>query len=333
MSKPISLRRLRMNPWMRNLVQETRVQPLQLIQPLFVSEGLSEREPIRGLKDIFRETPETLLQLVEADLKKGVRTFLLFGLPQKLSEDRSGEVQAAFTQSQVASLKRRFGNDLCLWVDVCLCAHVPQGHCGFLEHGQVQNAATVQTLSEMALVYAQAGADAVAPSDMMDGRIGAIRNQLDTNGWDQTVLVSYAAKFHSHFYGPFRGASRAYPQGLKDRSTYQIDPARGKDAFLSASRDAEEGADILMVKPGMPYLDVLKELSAKIHKPWAVYQVSGEYAALESLIEQNFATAGALYRETWTGFVRAGASMIISYAARRAFEYFESYEGKGGNGG
>jgi porphobilinogen synthase len=192
-------------------------------------------------------------------------------------------------------------------------------------HDHLDNAASVQELVAAALAYAKAGADCVAPSDMMDGRIGAIRKALDAAGLERTVLMSYAAKFHSSFYGPFRVAADSAPKGtdskLADRASYQIDPSRANDALLSVERDVREGADILMVKPGMPYLDLLADLSRRYPQPWAVYEVSGEYAGIELLAEQGLANRVNAHLEAWSGFLRAGAAMIISYGARHAKEW------------
>jgi len=255
-----------------------------------------------------------------ADLKAGVRAFLLFGVPRARS---LRQIDWSFTAAQIRALKARFGHDIWLATDVCLCSSTPHGHCGVLnpEGDHVDNDASVQELAAAALAYAQAGADCVAPSDMMDGRIAAIRATLDANGCERTVLMSYAVKFQSTLYGPFRVAAESAPQGdgaakLKDRASYQLDPARPGDAWLCAERDVAEGADILMVKPGLPYLDLLRELSRAIRKPWAVYHVSGEYAALEALAAQGLAPRAALHREILTAFKRAGASMIITYGAR-----------------
>jgi porphobilinogen synthase len=211
---------------------------------------------------------------------------------------------------------------------VCLCSATPHGHCGVLNdaHDHLDNDASVEELVAAALAYARAGADCVAPSDMMDGRIGAIREALDANGLERTVLMSYAAKFHSSFYGPFRVAADSAPKGelkLTDRGSYQIDPSRRGDAFQSVERDVLEGADILMVKPGMPYLDVLADLSRTYQHPWAVYEVSGEYAGIELMAQAGLADRVRAHREAWTGFVRAGASMIISYGTRHAREWLE----------
>ncbi|HEX4050944.1 MAG TPA: porphobilinogen synthase [Steroidobacteraceae bacterium] len=324
MSSPssLSLRRLRQSEHIRALTREVHVRPEQLIQPLFVAEGSTRPVPVPGLTGVHQDTADSLLRQVEADLAAGVRSFLLFGVPQARSEHH---IDWSYTAGQIEALKRRFGADLWLAVDVCLCSSTPHGHCGVLsaEGDHVDNDATLPELAQAAVAYAQAGADCVAPSDMMDGRIGAIRRALDEAHLPRTVLMSYAAKFHSTFYGPFRVAAESTPRagGLKDRSTYQLDPARPGDAWLCAERDAAEGADILMVKPGLPYLDLLRELSQAIRKPWAVYHVSGEFAALEALAAQGLANRAAMHREVLTAFRRAGASMIITYGARYAREW------------
>jgi porphobilinogen synthase len=317
-------RRLRQNPWIRELVREHRVSREQLIQPLFAVEGLKSRETIPGLTGTHRDTTETLLAQVEKDLEAGVRKFLLFGVPG--AKAASG-FKYDFTANQIAALKKRFGTDCFISVDVCLCSYTEHGHCGILnpEGDHVRNDATVGELAKASLAYAQAGADCVAPSDMMDGRIAAMRKTLDQAGLDRTLIMSYSAKFHSKFYGPFRVAADSAPKGtrssLSDRATYQIDPANFSDARASSLRDAEEGADILMVKPGMPYLDVLAKLSSEIRKPWAVYEVSGEFAAIELMAREGLIDARAAHVEAWTSFVRAGASMIITYGARFAHEW------------
>lgn len=249
----MSLRRLRGSAWTRELVREVRVSAEQLIQPAFV-EGIAKRETIPGLTGVYRETPESLLRQTEQDLEAGVHKFLIFGVPAKKSEKN---FNFDFTSSQIEALKKRFGKDIWISVDVCLCSHTSHGHCGVMSHEgeHVVNGASVTELAQAGLAYAQAGADCVAPSDMMDGRVGAIREALDKAGLDSTLIMSYSAKFHSKFYGPFWVAADSAPKSaLKDRATYQIDPARPNDAYLSSIRDAEEGADILMVKPGLPYL-------------------------------------------------------------------------------
>ncbi|MGK5082255.1 porphobilinogen synthase [Bdellovibrionota bacterium FG-1] len=318
---PLSLRKLRQSPLIRQLTREHRVSLEQLIQPYFVVEGIQSREEIPGLTGTFRDTPETLLKQVEADLKVGVNKLLLFGVP---GAKKTHDFDSSFTARQIAAIKKRFGNDVFVAVDVCLCSSTTHGQCGILnpEGDHVLNQATVGELAKAALAYAEAGADCVAPSDMMDGRIAAIRQALDGAGsakTERTLLMSYSAKFNSKFYGPFRLAADSAPKGeviLKDRATYQIDPGSPRDALASSWRDADEGADILMVKPGMPYLDILAKLSAEIPKSWAVYEVSGEFAGVELMAQKDLINGPAAHVEAWTAFVRAGASMIITYGAR-----------------
>ncbi|HSC06099.1 MAG TPA: porphobilinogen synthase [Steroidobacteraceae bacterium] len=314
----LTLRRLRQDRFIRELTREARVSPSQLIQPHFVVEGLRAREPVPGLPGVHCETPESLLKQIEDDLEHGANKVLLFGVP---GEKRDKDFSFEFSGRQIEALRKRFGNDLWIAIDVCLCSFTSHGHCGVLtrEQDHVANNATVSELARASLRYAQAGANCVAPSDMMDGRVAAMREQLDNGGCERTLILSYSAKFHSRFYGPFREAADSAPRaGMKDRATYQIDPSRAGDARLSSLRDAEEGADILMVKPGLPYLDILKSLSSEIPRPWAVYEVSGEFAAVEALAAQQLMAGPEAHVECWTAFVRAGASMIITYGARSA---------------
>jgi porphobilinogen synthase len=319
---PLSLRRLRQDEHVRALTREIHLRLDQLIQPCFVAEGTRGAEPVPGLTAVMQETPDSLLRQTETDLRAGVRAFLLFGVPRARA---ARQIDWSFTAGQIQALKARFGKDIWLAADVCLCSSTPHGHCGVLnpEGDHLDNNASVQELTAAALAYAQAGADCVAPSDMMDGRIGAIRRALDAHGLERTVLMSYAVKFQSSLYGPFRVAADSAPKtqsALHDRASYQLDPARPGDAWLCAERDVAEGADILMVKPGLPYLDLLRDLSRAIRKPWAVYHVSGEFAALEALAEKGLAPRAALHREVLTAFKRAGANMIITYGARQARE-------------
>jgi porphobilinogen synthase len=315
---PLTLRRLRDNPHVRDLVRDVRLAPGQFLQPLFAVEGLAGREPVPGLRDVWRDTPDSLARQVEADLAAGISRFLLFAVPRA---KHARDFHYGFGADVVAGLRRRFGTDIWLAVDVCLCSHTTHGHCGVLDDdaSHVLNDASVAELARQAAAYAAAGADCVAPSDMMDGRIDAIRQALDAAGHERTVLMSYAAKFHSGFYGPFRVAADSAPTaGLRDRATYQLDPARRDEALLAARRDAAQGADILMVKPGLPCLDVLASLTRELPQPFAVYQTSGEQAALDLLAREGLADGARVQLETWTAFARAGARIIISYAARRA---------------
>ena len=317
----LDLRRLRLNPHVRELTREIRISAEQFIQPHFVVEGIAQREAVVGLPGVYRENTQSLLEQIDADLSNGISKIILFGVP---ANKAAHDFDFSFTAKQVAAIKQHFGERIWLAVDVCLCSATTHGQCGIVndQGDHVINGATVTELARAALAYARAGADCVAPSDMMDGRVNAIRAELDSNGYEQTVLMSYSAKFNSSFYGPFRDAADSAPKGtgkLQDRATYQIDPARPGDALASALRDAEEGADILMVKPAMPYLDVLAQLSDAIpEKPWAVFEVSGEYAAIEALAEQGLIDASRAHLEAWHAMARAGATIIISYGARSA---------------
>jgi len=325
----LKLRRLRLNPHIRELTRSVRISHEQFIQPLFVVEGLNEREAVKGLTDVYRETLNSLIAQITADLEAGISKFILFGVPTSKAEC---DFDFDFTAGIIAAIKEQFGNDVWLAVDVCLCSATIHGQCGVTNAAgdQVINQDTVAELTREALEYAQAGADCVAPSDMMDGRVASIRRALDENNFGSTVLLSYAAKFNSGFYGPFRDAADSAPKGdieLQDRATYQIDPSRPADALACALRDAEEGADIMMVKPGLPYLDLLAELSRSLpDKPWAAYEVSGEYAAIELLAAEGLTDGPRMHLECWNSLVRAGASMIISYGARHARQWINDHQ-------
>ncbi len=317
-SSKLSLRRLRQNKHIRELTREVRLSHEQFVQPLFVVEDLSEREPVPGLSGTWRDTPDSLIEQVEADLTAGISKFLLFGVPAGRALH---DFDFSFTAKQIQHLKSHFGSRIWLGVDVCLCSSTEHGHCGVLNDAgdHIENGNSVEALAQAALDYAEAGADCVAPSDMMDSRVGQIRESLDAAGFERTILMSYSAKFQSSFYGPFRIAADSTPAAnnqLTDRASYQIDPLRPGDALRSSARDADEGADILMVKPGLPYLDVLRELSAEIPLPWAVYHTSGECAAVELLAQNNLTDRRKANLECFAGFVRAGADIIISYNAR-----------------
>ena len=326
LSQPLSLRRLRQDAHIRQLTQRIHLSVKQMIQPLFAVAGIKEKEEVKGLTGTFRDTETTLLQQIENDLTKGVSKFLLFVVPDHKTKDR---FNYDFGIKQIEGIKKRFGNDVWLATDICLCSSTEHGHCGILNEAQdfVLNGPSTEALAQQALAFAQAGADCVAPSDMMDGRIKAIRTILDAHDLQRTLLMSYSAKFHSKFYGPFRAAADSSPSKgqakIKDRATYQIDPGNYADALRSSQRDAAEGADILMVKPGLPYLDVLARLSDQIDLPWAVYQVSGEYAAIECAAQNDLIARVPAHVELWTSYKRAGADMIITYGARFAEEWLK----------
>lgn len=310
-------RRLRANPHIRDLVAEVSVSQNDLIQPIFVDETLSVREAVKNMSGVFSDTEGSILSQIESDLKAGVTKFLLFPVPKDRFET---DFRFDFAQNIVSKIKSTFGDALWLANDVCLCSYTTHGHCGVLdtEGSKMLNAESVKILADYSLGLAQAGADCIAPSDMTDGRIGAIRQILDQNRLENTSIMSYSSKFASNFYGPFRDVCKSSPTGtaLKNRKTYQIDYRNGSDALRSSIRDAAEGADFLMVKPGLPYLDIVTKLSQKTDLPIIVYHVSGEYAAIDLLAQNDLIDKMAAHLEIWTAFKRAGATGIITYAAR-----------------
>ncbi len=312
----MGLRRSRLNAPMRNLVASESLSPKKLIQPLFVAEALSSPEKMSSLPGVFRDTSESVLTQIESDLKNGVEHFLLFLVPGSKSDD---SIPKNFYEKAIRGIKSRFPEAF-LWVDTCLCSLTTHGHCGLLDaKGRIENISSVKRLSELALCYAQSGADGISPSDMMDGRVASHRNILDSNGLQHVPIMSYSTKFKSQFYGPFREAAESAP-GHGDRSSYQIDVRNREDSLLSSLRDAEEGADLLMVKPGLTSIDLILPIREKTGLPVGAYQVSGEYASLSLLAENGFCKFEDALRETWQVFSRAGASYLITYAARRGKE-------------
>ena len=294
------------------------------IQPLFVDASVEVPRYVDGLNEVRVDSAASVIETIAADLEAGITKFLLFPVPAKKS---AKHFDYSFAVSVIKNIRTHFGDRFWLAADLCLCSYTEHGHCGILnEKGtKLLNNPTVAELAKYAALLADAGADCIAPSDMMDGRIGAIRAQLDVLGHDDVCIMSYAAKFSSQFYGPFRDACHSAPSagGLKNRKTYQIDAANLNDSVASALRDEKEGADILMVKPAALYTDVIKTLKQQTLKPVAAYHVSGEYAAIEMLAEKGMADRAAVHLEVWTALVRAGADIIISYAARNAKQWIE----------
>lgn len=314
-------RRRRANSHIRDLAAEVRLSHHDFIQPFFIDESLSEREASPSLTGVFSETLDSALRQIEADLEAGCSKFLFFPVPIGRYEQ---QFQFDFAIKCVENIKKRFGSDLWLANDLCLCSYTTHGHCGLLnsEGSKVLNHETCLVLADYAVQIAQAGADCIAPSDMMDGRVGAIRHALDAQNFDTAAIMSYSAKFASHFYGPFRDVCKSSPSKgqnlLKDRSTYQMDYRNGGDALAASLRDLAEGADILMVKPALPYLDILTKLRQQTTAPIAVYHVSGEYAALELMAKNGLIDANGAHLEVWTACRRAGANAVITYKAREA---------------
>lgn len=323
----INQRRLRDNAHIRSLASTVRFSHHGFVQPLFVEEGLLEQRSVEGLKDVYVDTVESVLTTVQSDLDAGITKFLFFPIPASKSENN---FDFSFATSVIKKVKKVFGSSIWLASDICLCSYTSHGHCGILteDHQRLLNHETVEVLSEYALQLAEVGADFVAPSDMMDGRIAAIRKKLDQHGYSHVGIMSYAAKFSSQFYGPFRDACHSSPnsKGLSNRKTYQMSPANPNDAISSALRDDTEGADILMVKPAALYTDIIQSLRQKTLKPVAAYHVSGEYAAIEALAEKGLADREVAHIEVWTALQRSGAGIIISYAARNAKKWIEKIE-------
>lgn len=309
------LQRLRRTGHLRDLFSTVSFTRAQLIQPLFATEKVKGQEELLGLKGTYRQDLQSTLRQVESDLENGVTQFILFGVPNEKGEQG---FHHEFTTRVISELKKRFQDNVCLWVDTCLCSLTTDGHCCVMHaNGSPDPEATLQELSNAAVHYAQAGADGISPSDMQDGRIAAIRSALDASGNDLIPVMSYSTKFSSQFYGPFRNAAGSAPK-FGDRSAYQIDVRNRDDAVLSSMRCAEEGADVLMVKPGMTSIDLIGEIHGKTGLAVGAYQVSGEYASLTLLEEKGLIQFDPALLETWFVFKRAGAQYIITYGARFA---------------
>lgn len=282
---------------------------------------------VKGLSGVQVDNIDTINATINNDLIRGVNKFLLFPVP---ASRKARDFDFSFAASVIRDIKQEFGEAVWIANDLCLCSYTEHGHCGILNDDQTRllNSPTVEVIARYAAVLAGAGADCVAPSDMMDGRIAAIRTTLDALGHDHVSIMSYAAKFSSQFYGPFRDACHSTPNahGLKNRKTYQVSPSNSNDALASALRDEREGADILMVKPAALYTDVIARLKENTLKPVAAYHVSGEYAAIEGLAEKGLVNRDAAHLEVWTALQRSGADIIISYASRHAREWIQNAE-------
>lgn len=312
-------RRLRKNESVRSLVRETTLSVDDLIYPLFIVEGKNIKEEIKSMPGIFRYSLDRVLDEVRASLDLGLKAFLLFGIPAKKDEaGSSAYAREGIIQRAVKTLKDRFPQAVII-TDVCMCEYTSHGHCGIIKGGEVDNDLTLEQLARIAVSHARAGADWVAPSDMMDGRVARIREALDEAGFSQVAIMSYAVKYCSSFYGPFREAAESAPQ-FGDRRSYQMDPANAREALREALMDVEEGADIIMVKPAMPYLDIIRMLRENLHHPMAAYQVSGEYSMLKAAASLGFLDEERVMWESLISIKRAGADLIISYFAKKVAE-------------
>ena len=310
-------RRLRQNKRFRSLVRETRLHPSQFIYPLFVKPGRGVREEVASMPGVFRLSVDQLVKEAKDCLRLGVGSVILFGLPESKDATGSGAyIKNGIVQQAVRELKNKVP-ELLVVTDVCLCEYTDHGHCGLIVNHQVDNDATLELLAKTALSHAEAGADMVAPSDMMDGRVAEIRATLDESNFSHLPIMAYSVKYASAFYGPFREAADGAPQ-FGDRKGYQMDPANEREAFREAAMDVEEGADILMVKPAVAYLDIISKLRAEFDHPIAAYHVSGEYAMIKAAAANGWIDGDKVMLETLLGIHRAGADIIITYGAKEA---------------
>jgi len=320
-------RRLRRTPAIRNLIRETNLSRHDFVLPLFVSENIQRGREIPSMPGVRQHSADEISQIAASAHESGLPAIILFGVPKAKDEMASGAyAEKGVVQSAVREIKRA-APDLTVITDVCLCEYMSHGHCGVArvdgEHFNILNDESVELIAKTAVSHAEAGADFVAPSDMMDGRIGAVRAALDDAGFDQTGIMSYAAKFASAFYGPFRDAAESPPQ-FGDRSSYQMDPANADEALHEVELDLAEGADIVMVKPALPYLDILWRVRERFGRPTAVYHVSGEYSLIKAAAEKGVIDERAAVLEIMTSLKRAGADFIITYWALELMQWLRS---------
>ena len=315
-------RRLRESPLLRRMVRETRLGVENLILPLFAVHGRGVRDPVGSMPGVSRLSLDELLKEAKDAASMGIPAVLLFGIPQS-KDPRGSEAYAedGIVQQAARAVKETIP-DLLVITDVCLCQYTSHGHCGLVEDGRVKNDASVELLARVALSHMESGADIVAPSDMMDGRVAAIRDALDEAGYTETPIMAYSAKYASAFYGPFREAAESAPQ-FGDRRSYQMDPANGAEALREVGLDVDEGADIVMVKPALPYLDVIARVHQEFGLPLAAYSVSGEYAMIKAAARLGWLDEERCMLEALTAIRRAGADLIITYFAREAARLLE----------
>ncbi len=316
----LNYRRLRKSKAIRELVRETQLKKEELVQPFFVIEGKNKKETISSMPGIHRYSIDLLLREVEKYIKLGGKSGLFFGLP-KTKDAQASQAYAAngIMQKAISQIKKKFP-DFVVMTDVCLCAYTDHGHCGILDGKKINNDQTLPLLGQMAVSHAEAGADIVAPSDMMDFRVRQIREDLDAKGFDDTAILSYAVKYASAYYGPFREAANSKPS-FGDRKTYQMDYANSREALKEAKQDVLEGADMVMVKPALVYLDIVKVLRERLNVPIAAYNVSGEYSMVKAAAQKGWINEHDVVLETLTAIKRAGADIIISYHTQQALSW------------
>lgn len=311
-------RRNRLTPQIRDLVSEYSIKLCDLIYPMFVTEGKSEE--IASMPGIMRYSLKDFEKALKEVYDTGLRSVLLFGIPEKKDELGSGAYCSHGIVQRAVKLAKSLFPDMIVITDVCLCEYTSHGHCGVIENGYVDNDKTLELIAKTALSCAEAGADMVAPSDMMDGHIAAIRSELDKHGFINTIIMAYSVKYASAFYGPFRDAAGSAP-AFGDRKTYQMDYRNKREAVIETEIDVEEGADIIMVKPAIAYLDIINDMRSRFHNPLAAYQVSGEYAMIKTAAAAGCIDEKSVVIETITAIKRAGADMIITYFAPQIAEW------------
>ena len=317
MSYPqVRMRRLRRTNAMRSMLPRVKVRPSDLICPIFIDENVKAAVPIESMPGYFRLPKSEVANEVKSIIEKDVKSVLLFGLP-KAKDEKGSQAYAptGIVQKAISALKKEFGDELVVMTDLCLCEYTSHGHCGIVEKGEVKNDATLETYGKIAVSQAQAGADVVAPSGMMDGQVEAIRIALDDAGFDQVGIMAYSAKFASCFYGPFRDAAECSPQ-FGDRKSYQMGFANTEEAMREIELDINEGADIIMIKPALAYLDIINEAKSRFNMPIAAYNVSGEYSMVKAAAKNGWIDEKAAINEILTGIKRAGADLIITYFAK-----------------
>lgn len=310
-------RRLRRHEIIREMIRETVLSVRDFVYPMFVVPGKKVKEEISSMPGIFRQSIDNVIEEIKKARELGIKAILLFGIPEKKDEHGSeGYDENGIIQRALRTIKEEI-EDVLLITDACMCEYTSHGHCGIVENGEVQNDETLQYLARIALSHAKAGADLIAPSDMMDGRVGAIREALDANGFENIAIMSYSAKYASAFYGPFREAAESTPQ-FGNRRGYQMDPPNVREALREIALDIEEGADIVMVKPALSYLDVIKAAREEFNHPLAAYNVSGEYSMVKATGRLGWIDETQVMMEILTSIKRAGADIIITYFAKEA---------------
>ena len=310
-------RRLRKTELLRNLVRETRLSAASFVYPLFVCPGTNVRQEVGSMPGVFQQSAEKIVEDCREVESLGIPGVILFGLPESKDPRGASSLQKDGVVQRAIEAIRKAKLNLVVITDVCLCEYTDHGHCGIIEDGEVSNDATLEILAEQSLSHARAGADIVAPSDMMDGRVAAIRRKLDANNFQDLPILSYAAKYCSGFYGPFREAADSAPQ-FGDRRSYQMDPGNAREALKEVALDLEEGADMIMVKPALPYLDVIHRVREEFHVPVAAYNVSGEYSMVKAAAQNGWLDEKRVVLEILTGIQRAGADIILTYHAKAA---------------